>query len=67
MQTETSTKTGGFGFLWCRLVHDAPMWPFRHSYQCRKCGRVHPVQWEELAAQQVPPRTEGTLSLSINQ
>lgn len=45
MQTETSTGIRGFGFLWCRFMHDAPMWPFRSSYRCRKCGRMHPVQW----------------------
>ena len=67
MQTQTSTGIRGFGFLWCRLMHDAPMWPFRNSYQCRKCGRTHPVQWEEPAAQQAPRRTGRTLSLSIHQ
>ena len=67
MQTEASIGTRELGLLWCRLMHDAAMWPFRSSYQCRKCGRMHPVRWEELATQQVPPRTGRTLSLSINQ
>jgi len=30
---------------WCRAIHDAPMWPIHGRYQCRKCGRIHPVPW----------------------
>jgi hypothetical protein len=33
------------GDWWCRTIHDAPMWPIHERYQCRKCGRVHPVPW----------------------
>jgi len=32
--------------LWCRLTHDAPMWPIHGSYRCRTCGRNYPVPWE---------------------
>lgn len=35
----------GLGGLWCRLMHAAPMWPIRGSYQCRTCGRSYPVPW----------------------
>jgi hypothetical protein len=31
--------------LWCRLMHDAPMWPMRGSYRCRTCGWSYPVPW----------------------
>jgi hypothetical protein len=31
--------------LWCRLMHDAPMWPMYGTYQCRVCARSYPVPW----------------------
>jgi hypothetical protein len=34
-----------FGTLWCDLMHDAPMWPFRGEYECRTCGRRYHVPW----------------------
>lgn len=34
-----------FGSLWCRVFHDAPMWPLSAGYRCRTCGRVQPVPW----------------------
>jgi hypothetical protein len=33
------------GFWWCKLIHDAPMWPISGRYECRTCGRHHPVLW----------------------
>ena len=30
---------------WCRMVHNAPMWPIRGQYRCRACGRNFPVPW----------------------
>ncbi len=33
--------------LWCRLMHTEPMWPSHGQYQCRTCGRRHPVCWEQ--------------------
>jgi hypothetical protein len=39
---------------WCRNMHDGVMWPYRGHYQCRKCFREYPVEFEVLAGQ---PRT----------
>ena len=33
------------GVLWCRLMHDAPMWPIHGTYRCRICGSAYPVPW----------------------
>jgi hypothetical protein len=33
------------GELWCDLMHDSPMWPIHGQYECRTCGRRHPVGW----------------------
>ncbi len=33
--------------LWCRLMHAEPMWPSHGQYECRTCGRRHPVCWQE--------------------
>src|ERR1700733_13949600 len=38
---------GGFGTLWCSLLHDFPMWPIRDHYECRTCGRRYRVPWAE--------------------
>jgi hypothetical protein len=35
-----------FGFWWCNLTHNAPMWPIRGRYECRICGRHHNVPWD---------------------
>jgi hypothetical protein len=35
-----------FGTRWCNIMHDSAMWPIHGQYQCRTCGRLHPVQWE---------------------
>jgi hypothetical protein len=32
--------------LWCKCMHEAPMWPIHGSYRCRTCYRRHPVPWE---------------------
>ena len=36
------SKLGG---MWCDLMHNAPMWPIHGQYECRTCGRRHPVRW----------------------
>ena len=36
-----------FASLWCKLMHAEPMWPSHGQYECRTCGRRHPVCWEE--------------------
>ena len=33
------------GSWWCKLMHDAPMWPIHGQYECRNCGRYYPVPW----------------------
>jgi len=39
---------------WCRMMHDAPMWPIRGHYRCRSCGRNFAVPWTtESAAEPV--------------
>jgi hypothetical protein len=40
--------------LWCRMMHDSPMWPIRGQYRCRSCGRSFLVPWvSEPAAEPV--------------
>ncbi len=34
------------GEIWCRLMHESPMWPIHGHYECRTCGRRYPVVWE---------------------
>jgi hypothetical protein len=34
------------GDLWCRVMHAQLMWPSHGQYECRTCGRHHPVCWE---------------------
>lgn len=36
-----------FGVVWCKVMHDAPMWPIHGRYECRTCGRHHLVPWAE--------------------
>ena len=33
------------GTRWCRMMHDAPMWPMGGHYRCRACGRNFAVPW----------------------
>ena len=33
------------GDLWCKFAHAEPMWPIHGEYECRVCGRHHPVEW----------------------
>jgi hypothetical protein len=33
------------GYWWCKFIHDAPTWPIHRQYECRTCGRHHPVIW----------------------
>lgn len=30
---------------WCRLMHDAPMWPSHGTYRCRTCGQSYSIAW----------------------
>src|SRR5512147_877633 len=39
------STTHRIGTLWCKVVHDSPMWPIHGQYRCRTCGRSYPVQW----------------------
>ena len=48
------------GFLWCEVMHDAPMWPIHGRYECRKCGRHHAVPWAEQAPRSAPPVRVGS-------
>ena len=32
--------------IWCKAMHDSPMWPCHGHYECRICGREYPVPWE---------------------
>jgi len=42
LKLEGISKLGG---IWCDLMHNAPMWPIHGQYECRTCGRRHPVGW----------------------
>ncbi len=33
--------------LWCRCMHDSPMWPIHGEYECRICLRRFEVPWAE--------------------
>jgi hypothetical protein len=45
-QLTASRKTASkLGEMWCDLMHNAPMWPIHGQYECRTCGRRHPVRW----------------------
>jgi hypothetical protein len=35
--------------LWCKVMHDAAMWPMHGRYECRTCGREYAVAWEDPA------------------
>lgn len=35
------------GRMWCRVMHDSPMWPIHGHYQCGSCGRQFPVRWAD--------------------
>lgn len=35
------------GRVWCRVMHDSPMWPIHGHYQCGACGRHFPVRWAD--------------------
>ena len=50
-----SSSPGYIAGIWCRTMHDSPMWPSHGHYQCRTCGREYPVPWE-LGATKVPWR-----------
>jgi hypothetical protein len=39
------TATSKLGAMWCRFMHDSPMWPIHGEYRCRTCGRRRPVDW----------------------
>jgi hypothetical protein len=45
--------------LWCRLMHNAAMWPMHGQYICARCLREHPVPWEvrQPLPVSVPART----------
>lgn len=47
----TKTRLGTF---WCRLMHNEAMWPSRGQYECRTCGRRHPVCWEQTVPALMP-------------
>jgi len=52
------------GVLWCRLRHDAAMWPIHESYRCRTCGRNYRVPWageHKVQAVRLSIRGEETL------
>jgi len=41
---------------WCRLTHDAAMWPMHGRYTCARCLRQHPVSWEARQPLVMPAR-----------
>jgi hypothetical protein len=34
------------GFLWCKSLHNSPMWPIHGHYTCRVCHRQYQVPWD---------------------
>jgi len=55
-ERNTNFKFGGrLGGFWCRMMHQAAMWPIHGRYQCRVCGRGYRVPWAaEHAVQRAP-------------
>jgi len=48
--TATSREAASkLGAVWCRSMHDSPMWPIHGQYQCRTCGRHYSVPWSAAA------------------
>lgn len=41
-----NASRGYIADMWCRAMHDSPMWPSHGHYQCRTCGREYRVPWE---------------------
>jgi hypothetical protein len=58
------------GLLWCSLVHRAPMWPIHGHYQCRRCGRLHRVEWADAKpsrrVNRIPEFGPGSLTPQAN-
>ena len=46
--------SGRLGNIWCVLMHQSPMWPIHGQYECRTCGRHHPVPWAGSEAGRAP-------------
>jgi hypothetical protein len=42
---ENSSFAAKLGAIWCRLMHDTPMWPIHGSYSCRSCLRTYKIAW----------------------
>jgi hypothetical protein len=42
------------GIVWCRLMHNEPMWPMYGWYECRTCGRHHRAWRDEQATPEAP-------------
>ena len=42
------------GIVWCRLMHNEPMWPVHGWYECRTCGRHHRAWRDEQATPGAP-------------
>lgn len=40
-----ATALHKIGALLCVVLHESAMWPINGEYQCRTCGRRHPVPW----------------------
>jgi hypothetical protein len=57
--------------VWCRLMHDAAMWPIHGIYRCRTCGQSYPIPWagEYLlqSARLVIPQAERALETAPEQ
>lgn len=43
------------GEAWCRTTHDDITWPQHGHYNCRRCGRVFHVPWEERVVRRGEP------------
>ena len=41
------TITENIGRIWCRLMHDSPMWPIYGQYRCGACLRRFDVEWAQ--------------------
>jgi hypothetical protein len=52
------------GEVWCRLMHESPMWPIHGQYECRTCRRRYPVVWENSGSGGVAGRPMAPVSMA---
>jgi len=55
MAEQIKSSLSTIGRVWCKAMHNRPMWPIHGEYECSTCLRRYRVPWE---AQPVAERLE---------